>query len=42
LEVYKEQLMALGVVPGDPDSAAKAFTNLKTELDKEKAAQEIA
>jgi hypothetical protein len=24
-----EQLMALGVGPGDPDSAAKAFTDLK-------------
>jgi hypothetical protein len=27
--------MALGIVPGDPDSAAKAFVDLKTELDKE-------
>jgi predicted nucleic acid-binding Zn-ribbon protein len=34
--------MALGVVPGDLDSAAKAFTDPKTELDKEKAAWEIA
>jgi hypothetical protein len=40
--VYKEQLIALGVVPGDPDSAAKAIADLKAELDKEKAAQEIA
>jgi hypothetical protein len=31
--------MALGIVPGNPDSAAKAFTDLKIELDKEKAAQ---
>jgi hypothetical protein len=30
--------MALGIVHGDPDSAAKAFINLKTELDQEKAA----
>jgi chromosome segregation ATPase len=34
--------MALGVIPGDPDSAAKAIADLKAELDKEKAAQEIA
>jgi phage-related tail protein len=32
--------MALGVVPGDPDSAAKAFTDLKDELAKEKASWE--
>jgi uncharacterized coiled-coil protein SlyX len=38
--VYKEQLMALGIVPGDLDLAAKAFPDLKAELDKEKAAQE--
>jgi hypothetical protein len=31
--------MALGIVPGNPDSTAKAFTDLKIELDKEKAAQ---
>jgi hypothetical protein len=37
-----EQLMALGVVPGALDSAAKAFTDLKDELEKEKAAQETA
>jgi chromosome segregation ATPase len=29
--------MALGIVPDDPDSAAKAFEDLKTELDKIKA-----
>jgi hypothetical protein len=34
--------MALGIVPGDPDSAAKAFANLKIRLDKEKAAQKAA
>jgi hypothetical protein len=28
--------MALGVVPGDLDSAAKAFADLRIELDKEK------
>jgi hypothetical protein len=30
--------MALGIIPGDPDSVTKAFANLKTELDNEKAA----
>jgi hypothetical protein len=25
--------MALGIVPGDPDSATKAFADLKTKLD---------
>jgi hypothetical protein len=34
--------MALGIVPGDPDSATKAFVDLKTELDKEKAGQVAA
>jgi phage host-nuclease inhibitor protein Gam len=34
--------MALGILPGDLDSTAKAFANLKIELDKEKAAGEIA
>jgi chromosome segregation ATPase len=34
--------MALGIVPGDPNSATKAFANLKTELDKEKAARKEA
>jgi chromosome segregation ATPase len=29
--------MALSIVPSDPDSAAKAFVDLKKELDKEKA-----
>jgi hypothetical protein len=37
-----EQLMALGVVFGDPDSAAKAFVDLKDELAKEKTARETA
>jgi hypothetical protein len=35
-----EHLMALGMVPGDLDSTAKAFANLKVELEKEKAARE--
>jgi hypothetical protein len=33
--------MALGIIPGGPDSAAKAFIDLKTELDKEMAARII-
>jgi hypothetical protein len=35
--VYRDQLMALGIVPDDPDSATKAFADLKIELDQEKA-----
>jgi chromosome segregation ATPase len=34
--------MALGIVPGDPDSATKAFADLKTELDNEKTVQKAA
>jgi hypothetical protein len=34
--------MALGIVPGDSDSAAKAIIDLKIELHKEKAALIIA
>jgi hypothetical protein len=34
--------MALGIVPSDPDSAAKAFIDLKIKLDKEKATQIVA
>jgi hypothetical protein len=30
--------MALVIIPGDPNSAAKAFADLKIELDKEKTA----
>jgi hypothetical protein len=33
--------MALDIIPGDLDLAAKAFTDLKTELDKEKTAQKV-
>jgi hypothetical protein len=29
--------VALGIIPGDPDSAAIAFVDLKIELHKEKA-----
>jgi hypothetical protein len=32
----------LGIVPGDPDSATKAFADLKTELDNEKVARKAA
>jgi hypothetical protein len=34
--------MALSIIPGDPDSAAKAFTDMKTELDKERTSQKVA
>jgi chromosome segregation ATPase len=34
--------MALGIVPRDPDATTKAFADLKTELDNEKAAQKVA
>jgi hypothetical protein len=34
--------MAVGVILGDPDSATKAFVDLKVELDKEKTAQKAA
>jgi hypothetical protein len=30
--------MALGIIFGAPDSAAKAFTDLKADLDEDKAA----
>jgi hypothetical protein len=33
--------MALGVIPGNLDSATKAFIDMKKELDKEKAARII-
>jgi chromosome segregation ATPase len=36
---YKDQHVALGIVPGDLDSAAKAFADLKADLDEEKTAQ---
>jgi chromosome segregation ATPase len=31
--------VALGIIPSAPDSAAKAFTDLKADLDEEKAAR---
>jgi hypothetical protein len=34
--------MDLGLVLGDPNSATKAFANLKVQLEKEKAARESA
>jgi hypothetical protein len=40
--VYRDQLIALGIVPGDTDSATKAFADLKTELDNEKAVSKAA
>jgi outer membrane murein-binding lipoprotein Lpp len=40
--VYKDQLVALGIISGDPNSAAKAFANLKIELDKEKTTWKAA
>jgi hypothetical protein len=37
-----DQLMALGIVPSNLDSATKAFADLKAELDKEKATKKVA
>jgi hypothetical protein len=34
--------MTHGIIPGDLDSAAKAFTDFKIELDKEKTTQKAA
>jgi hypothetical protein len=42
LAEYKNQLMALGIIPSAPGSKAKAFTDLKADLDEEKAAQVTA
>jgi predicted nucleic acid-binding Zn-ribbon protein len=39
---YKDQLLALGIIPGAPDSEAKALANLKVDLDEEKAARVTA
>jgi hypothetical protein len=33
---YMDKLMALGIISSDPDSAAKAFANLKADLNEEK------
>jgi hypothetical protein len=40
--LYRDQLIALGIVPGDPDSTTKAFADLKIELDNEKVARKVA
>jgi hypothetical protein len=40
--VYKDQLMPLGIILGDLDSATKAFADLKTKLDSEKASRKVA
>jgi phage-related tail protein len=34
--------MAMGIIPGDLDSVAKAFANLKAKLEKGKVARETA
>jgi hypothetical protein len=34
--------MALGIIPSDPDSASKAFADMKADLDEEKAARLVA
>jgi hypothetical protein len=36
LAEHKDQLVALGIIPGAPSSEAKAFTDLKAGLDEEK------
>jgi hypothetical protein len=36
---YKRQLMALGIVPGDPNSATTTLASLKVDLDQERSAQ---
>jgi hypothetical protein len=40
--IYRDQLIALGIVPGNPDSTTKAFADLKTKQDNEKATQKVA
>jgi hypothetical protein len=39
---YKDQFMALGIILGIPSSEAKAFADLKADLDEEKAAWIVA
>jgi hypothetical protein len=34
--------MVIGIIPGAPDSETKAFTELKMDLDEEKAARIVA
>jgi hypothetical protein len=40
--VYRDQLMAFCIAPGDLDSTTKAFADLKTELDNKKAARKAS
>jgi hypothetical protein len=42
LTEYKDQLMALGIIPGAPNSETKAFADLKEDLDEEKATRIMA
>jgi hypothetical protein len=35
---YKDQLLALGVIPGAPGSETQALASFKADLDAEKAA----
>jgi hypothetical protein len=39
---YKDQLLALGVIPSAPGSEAKAIADLKADLDEEKATRVAA
>jgi hypothetical protein len=39
---YKDPLLALSVIPGAPGSEAQALTDLKVDLDEEKAARVAA
>jgi hypothetical protein len=39
---YKEQLLALGIIPDAPGSEAKALADLKENLDEEKATRVTA
>jgi hypothetical protein len=38
-EEYKDQLLALGVIPGAPGSETQALASLKADLDVEKVAR---
>jgi hypothetical protein len=39
---YKDQLLALGTIPGAPSSETQALANLKADLDEEKAARVVS
>jgi hypothetical protein len=39
---YKDQLLAFGIIPGALGSEAHAHTDMKVDLDKEKAARGTA